>query len=72
MNHVTITFDSLQDCAFFLGACLEQVTNPDRQIGNLTVALMKSALSRASAVTSNLTPEQAKAIRLGKAIPLTA
>lgn len=72
MNHVTITFDSREDCAFFLGACLEQVTNRDRQIGNLTVGLMKSALSRATVVESNLTPEQAKAIRLGKSMPLTA
>lgn len=72
MNHVTITFESREDCAYFFGACAEQVNNRERQIGNLTVGLMKSALSRATAVTSNLTPEQAKAIRLGKSEPITA
>lgn len=71
MNHVTITFESREDCAFFFGACAEQINNRERQIGNLTVGLMKSALSRAAAVTSNLTPELAKAIRLGKSMPLS-
>ncbi len=63
---VTITFKTREDCAWFYGIAARQMAKPG-ELGARDTSIMLDALGRAANINSTMSPDEAKAQRMGRA-----